>query len=93
MITRFSADPRPPANACYGTTLGDIRADAIPVIYDQAAWLQRFHANWPAGIAAYRSYAKRISDGPDFSLDQAARLREPAARAQPGDATRQRMIG
>lgn len=93
LITRFSADPRPPAGACYGRTLGDMRVDAIPVIYDQAAWLQRFHANWPPGSAAYRSYARRISDGPDFSLDEAARLRERMARAQPRDGARENVIG
>jgi hypothetical protein len=78
LITRFSADPRPPAAGLYGSFLGNARADAIPVNYDQAAWLRRFAANWPAGSAAYRSYAKRIAGGPDFALSEAVRLGERA---------------
>ncbi len=76
LITRFSADPRPPAAGLYGSFVGNARVDAIPVTYDQAAWLRRFAANWPKGSAAYRSYAKRIVGGPDFALAEAVRLRE-----------------
>lgn len=76
LITRFSVDPRPPASGLYGTLLGNIRVDAIPVSYDQEAWSRRFAANWPEGSAADRSYAKRIVRGPDFSIDEAVRLHQ-----------------
>ena len=76
LITRFSADPRPPAGGLYGSLLGNGRVDAIPVAYDQAAWRRRFAANWPTGSAAYRSYAKRIVGGPDFALAEAVRFAE-----------------
>ena len=74
LITRFSVDPRPPATGLYGSGLGNIRVDAIPVAYDQQSWLRRFAANWPKGSAAERSYSQRIVDGPDFSLAEAVRL-------------------
>jgi hypothetical protein len=76
LITRFSVDPRPPATGLYGSLLGNIRVDAIPVAYDHEAWLRRFAANWPTGSAAERSYAKRIADGPEFFLSEAVRLVE-----------------
>jgi len=82
LITRFSTDPRPPPHAYYGTVLGNLRVDAIPVVYDQAAWLRRFNNNWPPESAAQRSYARRIAGGPDFSLSEAVRLGERSAEAR-----------
>lgn len=76
LITRFSTDPRPPDSGLYGRVLGNVRVDAIPVPYDQAAWLRRFAANWPKGSAACRSYGKRMVGGPEFSLAEAVRLVE-----------------
>lgn len=76
LITRFSTDPRPPENGLYGSIIGNVRVDAIPVDYDQPAWLRRFNANWPKGSPAYRSYAERIIGGPDFALVDAVRLDE-----------------
>ena len=74
LITRISTDPRPPENGLYGSIIGNARVDAIPVDYDQPAWLRRFNANWPKGTPAYRSYAERIMDGPDFALVDAVGL-------------------
>ncbi len=74
VLTRISADPQVPANSLYGTTLGAARFDALPIDYDQAAWLARFLANWPQGSPAHLSYFQRIAQGPDFSLHQACRI-------------------
>lgn len=89
LITRFSTDPRPPASAYYGTVLGNIRVDAVPVVYDQAAWRRRFNNNWPAQSAAQRSYARRIAGGPDFSLAEAVRLGKRGAEARQREQIRQ----
>jgi hypothetical protein len=43
------------------------------VHYDHEAWLRRFLRDWPEGSPAHASYHRRLVDGPDFSLRQAAR--------------------
>jgi len=66
LITRISVDPRVPADSLYGIALGGLRFDALPVHFDQAAWIGAFLANWAPGSAAYESYFDRIVSGPDF---------------------------
>ena len=94
LITRFSTDPRPPARSLYGSISGTIRVDAIPVDFDQSAWLRRFNRNWSKGSPAERSYAGRIVDGPDFSLAEAVRLsegtRDPASAVRTNRQSSQR---
>ena len=51
----------------------EVRFDAVPVRYDQRAWLRRFNARWPAGSAAHESYFGRITHGPAFAVERAAR--------------------
>ena len=51
-----------------------VHIDAIPLKYDHAAFLDRFLARWPEGSPAHDSYYRRIADGPDYSVAQAAGL-------------------
>jgi hypothetical protein len=45
--------------------------DALPVRYDQEAWLHHFLNLWPAGSDAYSSYWAKMTSGPSYSLNQA----------------------
>jgi hypothetical protein len=45
--------------------------DALRVDFDLPAWLARFDAIWPAGSPAEVSYRRRMTAGPDFTLDRA----------------------
>ena len=71
LVTRSSADPAIPPESLYGVTLGDVRFDALPVRFDQPAWLARFLATWPPGSTAFEAYFNRIVNGPDFDLKDA----------------------
>ncbi|MGH6905056.1 MAG: metallophosphoesterase family protein [Geminicoccaceae bacterium] len=73
VITRISADERIPEASLYGCQLDGLRVDALPVRYDHEAWLRRFRRDWPERSPAHQSYHRRLVDGPDFSLRQAAR--------------------
>ena len=61
-----------PAESLYGIALGGLRFDAVPVHFDQTAWIGAFLANWAPGSPAYESYFDRIVSGPDFDLADAA---------------------
>ena len=73
LLTRISVRAAAPASSLYGTTLGGIRFDALPIRYPQAAWLARFLDNWPEGSAGHTAYFKRIARGPEFTVRQAVR--------------------
>ena len=73
VITRLSDSPRPPADSLYGTTVGPLRCDALPVWFDLARWMARFLAQWPPGSPGHRSYFGRITNGSHLRLEQAAR--------------------
>ena len=73
VITRLSGDPSPPADSLYGTTIGGLRGDALPVRFDSTRWTDRFLAQWPPGSPGYRSYFARITGGTHLRLQQAAR--------------------
>ena len=74
LLTRISARPERPGDSLYGTNLAGVRFDALPIDFDQRAWLDRFSKNWPEGSAAHQSYFKRITEGPAFHTSQAVRL-------------------
>ena len=82
VITRIAVDRTLPSNSLYGIDLGGVRFDAIPVHYDQTAWIKRFLANWPAGSPAYESYLDRIRMGPRFQVSDAVSGRVALARAR-----------
>jgi len=73
VMTRLSSDPRPPPDSLYGTAVGALRCDALPVRFDQQRWQQRFLAQWPPSSPGHRSYFGRITGGTDLRLVQAAR--------------------
>jgi hypothetical protein len=73
VITRLSGSPRPPADSLYGTTVGPLRCDALPVRFDLARWMARFLAQWPPGSPGHRAYFGRITGGTHLRLEQAAR--------------------
>jgi hypothetical protein len=73
VITRLSSDPRPPADSLYGTGVGGLRGDALPVRFDHARWKERFLAQWPPGSPGHRSYFTRITRGTHLRPRQAAR--------------------
>ncbi len=70
VVTRIALrePPRPPL---YGTRLGGVRVDALPLPIDIARWLPRFLASWPEGSAAHTSYLGRILSGPDHDIRRA----------------------
>jgi hypothetical protein len=73
VVTRLSSNPEPPPDSLYGTTVGALRCDALPVYFDQQRWTERFLAQWPPGSSGHRSYFTRITGGTHLRLDQAAR--------------------
>jgi len=78
IVTRIGVGA-PPCPALYGTRLGEVRIDALPLDYDAAAWERDFLANWPPESPAYVSYYGRIVAGPDHSLERARGVQpEPA---------------
>jgi len=80
--TRFGLATRiasaPSTQALYGTRLGKWVVEAVPVRYDDEAWIARFDRLWPAGSPASLSYRKRIASGPDYEMKQAVRTGAPA---------------
>ncbi len=70
LLTRISrhASPHVPL---YGSELGEVRIDALPIDYDGAAWQRHFLSLWPPGSDAHSSYFGRITDGPQYVLSQA----------------------
>jgi hypothetical protein len=75
VITRLSSDLQPPGDSLYGTTLGGVRCDAIPVRFDLGGWKARFLAQWPPTSPGHRSYFSRLTRGTHLQLPQAARGR------------------
>jgi hypothetical protein len=73
VITRLSSDPQPPADSLYGTAIGGLRGDALPLQFDLDAWTARFLAQWPPGSPGHRSYFTRLTGGTHLQLEQAAR--------------------
>lgn len=71
VMTRIAVTPA--QDALYGTRLGRLYVDAVPVCYRHDAWLRAFLSSWPAGTPGYDSYHDRITAGPRYQLDAAAR--------------------
>ena len=70
LLTRISAHSSPHL-PLYGTRLGGMYIDSLPINYNPQPWHEQFLANWPAGSDAYLSYFSRINNGPDHVLSQA----------------------
>jgi len=72
VITRIGLAPSP-VSALYGTRVAGVHIDALPVHYDQGAWLWQFLEVWPEGSDAHASYLSRILHGPAYLPSRAAR--------------------
>jgi hypothetical protein len=66
LLTRIATHPSPQA-AAFGLARDGVHIDAIPIRYDQAAFVSRFLARWPEHSAAHASYFRRIVAGPDHA--------------------------
>jgi hypothetical protein len=79
--TRFGLATRiagaPSTQALYGTRLGPMVVEAVPVRYDHEGWMTRFDCVWSAGSPASLSYRKRIASGPGYEVEQAVRTSAP----------------
>jgi hypothetical protein len=73
VLTRLSSRRQVPADSLYGTAVGALRCDALPVRFDHEAWRARFLAHWPPGSPGHGAYFGRISGGTRMRLEQAAR--------------------
>ena len=73
VVTRLSSSLQVPADSLYGTTVGSLRCDALPVLFDDADWSAGFLAQWPPGSPSHRAYFGRINGGTHLRLEQAAR--------------------
>jgi hypothetical protein len=75
VASRISLRPSP--SALYSVQRGGVFVEAVPLAYDQGAWLQRFVAQWPPGSDAHSSYWERLVSGPRYDPGQALRLEGP----------------
>lgn len=71
VISRIALIPSP-LPALYGTRIGALHVDALPLHYDIDAWRAEFAAQWPDGSPAALNYRDRILRGPAWSLGEAA---------------------
>lgn len=67
ILTRI-ATTASPHSRLYGQPLRGTHIDALAINYDDAAWQERFLANWPEGSPAWLSYFDRIVNGPACHL-------------------------
>jgi hypothetical protein len=71
VLTRVGVTPSP-HRPLYGLVRDGAHIDAIAIGYEHDAFLERFLACWLPGSPAHQSYYRRIVDGPDYALAQAA---------------------
>lgn len=63
VVSRLSSRASP-LRPLYGTRIGALHVDALPLQYDHDRWVRQFLASWPADSAAHKSYYRRILNGP-----------------------------
>jgi predicted phosphodiesterase len=71
VVTRIATSPSP-HQPLYGLRRDGVHIDALAVDYDHDAFLEQFLARWPANSPAHESYYKRIMDGLNYLMTQAA---------------------
>ncbi|GAA3528834.1 hypothetical protein [Zobellella aerophila] len=72
LLTRLSTRPSP-VPSLYGTRLGTLYCDAIPIDWSEQ-WDIWFAGQWPPGSPAWESYRARFMSGPAHRLEDAIRL-------------------
>lgn len=70
LISRIATTPSP-HRPLYGVKRDGVHIDAVAVAYDHGQFLDRFLARWPVGSPAHLSYARRILEGPAYTVAQA----------------------
>lgn len=70
VITRISSDPYQ-GEVLASTRMGNAWIEALPIRYNQEAWLAEFSNQWPKGSDAHASYWAKITLGPNYTLDTA----------------------
>jgi hypothetical protein len=70
LMSRIATTPSP-HGAVYGLKRDGVHIDALAVDYEHGRFLDRFLARWPAGTPAHLSYARRILEGPAYTVAQA----------------------
>jgi len=73
LLTRISTRPEVPENSIYGISIKSVRFDAIPIKYNFTTFSNKFLENWNPSSAAHVSYFERLSNGPNYTIAQAAR--------------------
>jgi hypothetical protein len=73
LLTRIAQAPYL-GQALYGTQLGSVHVQALPIAYHHEVWTQNFLRQWPEGSDAYVSYFDRIQHGPALHIEQAFQL-------------------
>jgi len=63
LVTRIAAQPS--LAALYRAKIGNLYVEALPLNYDQQAFITAFDQAWPEGSAATLSYRTRITQGCD----------------------------
>jgi hypothetical protein len=75
LLTRIAVRPFTGPERRFGVELGDgVRADAIAIDIDAAAWRERFVGWWPVGSDAHVSYLERMEQGPAYEPGDAVRI-------------------
>jgi hypothetical protein len=72
IITRIARAPFAGVEKLHGLEVRGAHVEALRVDYDSERWLARFLASWPEGSPAHQSYFGRITQGPRFTMAQAA---------------------
>lgn len=73
LLTRLSVRPGDAALCRAAARIGPLHAEAIAIEVDRKDMLTAFLAQWPPGSDAHRSYWSRLSDGPDYCVDDVLR--------------------
>lgn len=74
VVTRIATTPAPASvDTLYGTRVEGIFIDALPLHYDNSAWVAHFDSLWSAASPAAISYRRRIVAGPGYAFERAPR--------------------
>ena len=74
LITRASTSPAVSSWSLYGSRVGALHVDALPLHYNHLRWMERFLASWPEGSPAHRGYHHRIDSGTELAAERAKTL-------------------